>query len=272
MFRLAIVLALTAAACKGGARARPAPSTAPDAALATPPPAPPPPPRLTVERLLSTRGLLDGALRPWDQALATATDHLGPPTRVDGPRAQWAAIDGARCAYAVIERQDGTPSGVRGDVAAVITPPTAVEADGPALARRDCLRLAGATPGPPEDPQAPAPPADGTPVTVDAFRTGAVVARSRWAGRSVRVVGRLTGTAAAAGDARALTATLAAGPDDAARPVSCALVGPPPRLAAGSEVVASGTVRIAEWVTVGSGDIAVEAVLDACTLTAAAPR
>jgi len=52
-----------------------------------------------------------------------------------------------------------------------------------------CLEITGVTPGPPEDPNAAPPPADGSAVTADVFRTTSLAGRSKWKDQKVAVSG-----------------------------------------------------------------------------------
>lgn len=286
MFRsAAVVTALALCACKGNpkpAPSEPDPAAAPTgSATPTPTPTTAPTPAaapftgpLTPDRVLSARGLLDGALPPWDVALARVEQYLGKATKVEGRRWWWAAVEGDRCAYTYLERQDGKPMGVDTDLGSMMTP-MAVAKDGPIGNRRECLAVLGITPGPAEDPAAPGPPTDGTPVTAQAFRTGAVVARSRWVGQTVGVVGVVATASVTTGNAdRFTTVGVKDSATDAERPVSCNLPrnAKAPALATGAAVIATGKVRIAEWTSVGSGDVTVEAMLDDCALIASPKR
>jgi hypothetical protein len=260
--RLAIVIALVAATgCKGKDQdakpdeAAPAPATGP----------------LTIERIMAAKGVVS-PLDPWDRGLAKLEATLGKPTRVVDDEHQWAVVEGDTCAYLTVSREDGAPYQQPGPVVGMVMSPMTVEKDGPMMNRRDCLAITGVAAGPPEDPDAPSPPEDGSAVPVADFRDAAVKARSRWKGKAVTVAGVLTGTSTSTSGADSwVTVKLKAATDEAGDAVSCSLPknAEAPAVAPGQAVLARGTVDIAEWMSAGDDSSRLEARLSECTIEAA---
>ncbi len=264
---LAMIVAGLAAGC--GKKNDDAGSGSAKPAEPTPPPAPaaPPPPftgKLTVERVM---GLKDAIGTPpplvLADALARAKGQAGEPTKVDGDTLGWAVVEGDVCAYASITKN--------GDQVASVTSPMKLAKDELPGNRAECLKMAGIEPGPPEDPSAAAPPADGTPVTVDAFRTTALTGRSKWKDQVVKVRGTVAGvTTSTSNGVSWTTVTLSTGKDDPGKPVSCgAKENEAATVKLGDTAIATGTVKINEWTSMGSGETTLEAALTACTAVVA---
>lgn len=235
------------------------------------PPAPPPPPftgALTIERVLGADQLFDRSKGnvAWAEGLARAEAQLGKATKVDGAKYQWAVIEGDDCAYYEIEKADGTKFGASGDIVGMIQKPMKVGKDGPSMNRADCRKIAGVEAGPPEDPNAAGPPADGSAVSVDDFR-GLLPARSKWKDQVVKVRGHVKGvsTSSSGSDKWVLIQLLAAA-DDPNPTVSCAMATNAEATAKiGDEVIATGKVEIAEMMSMGSGEVRLEPKLVDCT-------
>lgn len=67
--------------------------------------------KLTIERVMAlTMQSVQNCEDPWDLALAKVEGKLGKPTKIDGEKFQWAAIEGERCAIVTIERGECPPS------------------------------------------------------------------------------------------------------------------------------------------------------------------
>lgn len=270
---LASVLVLSIVACKKkeGDQAKPAEPSKP--AEPAKPAAPPPPftGTLTGERILGAKDLVK-PMTPWAEGLATLKGQLGEPTRVKDGKHEWAVVEGDDCTYMFVEKEDGAKFQMSGEIVGMVMSPMKVAKDGPMMNRKDCLAITGVTAGPPEDPNAAGPPADGTAVTVDAFRTDAIAGRSKWKGQKVAVSGIFAGsTTSTSGADSWTTISVKAKADDAGKPLSCSLPKntPAPTVDANAAVTATGTVKINEWTSMGDGATTLEAALDECTLEVA---
>ena len=83
-----------------------------------------------------------------------------------------------------------------------------------------CLKAAGVQLGPPEDPNAAGPPADGSPVPLATVRASVIPGRSKWKDRPVKVTATLGSiSTATSGSDKYVTGSLAAGPDDKEEPL-----------------------------------------------------
>lgn len=270
---LVSVLALSLAACKkkegDGASGKPTDQPA-DKPAAEPPPAPFTG-KLTIERVLAAKNVVQ-PLAPWADGLARMKGALGEPTRVKGESYEWAVVEGDDCAYVTISKEDGAKYQQTGEVVGMVMSPMKVAKDGPMMNRRDCLDITGVTPGPAEDPNAAGPPADGAAVAADAFRDQAIAGRSKWKEQMVKVSGVLASSSTSTSGADSwVNVGLKAGDADAGKPVSCnfAKNAPAPTLAIGTPVVASGKVEIKEWTSMGDNSVTLEAALADCTIEAA---
>jgi len=105
--------------------------------------------------------------------------------------------------------------------------------------------------GPQEDPNAKAPPADGSAVPVAELATEAPKARSKWEGKDVKVTGVIQSVAGT-------TATLA----DGDKTVSCVLKDGNITVD-GKPTTMHGIVKLDSWVN-GAGEEHLEASLEAC--------
>lgn len=274
----AITTVLSLAACPQGETgsksatkgAAPTPTPTPAA------PEPPPPPftgKLSVERLLAAKDLA-APLKPWAESLARLEGQLGKPTRTRGNKFEWAVVEGDDCAYLYVEKEDGAKFKMPGEIVGTTMPPMKVGKDGPSMNRKECLEITGVSAGPPEDPNAAPPPADGSAVAADLFRTAAIAGRSKWKGQAVKVSGVFSGASTSTSGADSwTTVSLKASETDADKPVSCSLEknAAAPTFKSGDAVIAAGTVAIREWTSMGGGDPTLEPVLETCTVVAAAP-
>lgn len=268
---LASVLVLSLAACKKKEGDKPAEPTKPAEPAK---PAPPPEPftgKLTIERLLGAKGLVD-PLAPFAEGMAKLKGQLGEPTRAKDGKYEWAVMEGDDCAYTYVTKEDGAKYKQTGEVIGMAMTPMKVGKDGPVGNLAECKEILGLTGGPPEDPNAAGPPTDGTAVGVEAFRTGVIPARSKWKGQKVVVTGLFGGmTTSSSGSDTWITVNLKATPDDAGKPVTCSLPknSPAPTFAANDKLDASGTVKVQEWTSMGTGNVTLEAALDECALAKA---
>ena len=269
MKRTVILLSLVVplAACQQGDTS---PKTAPTATKTAATPEPPPPPftgKLTIERLLAAKA---EPLKPWADSLARLEGQLGKPTRTAGNKFEWAVVEGDDCAYTYVEKEDGAKFNMQGEIVGTTMPPMKVGKDGPMMNRKECLEVTGVTAGPPEDPNAVPPPADGGVVTAEVFRSNAILGRSKWKDKAVKVSGLLgTVSTSTAGSDSFVTVFLKTSEADADKSVTCSYEqnAAAPTFKTGDAVIASGTVAIREWMS-GSGTT-LEAVLEKCTVAAA---
>src|ERR1700733_5194213 len=142
---------------------------------------------LTVDLVMTAKGVAN-VFDPWDEGFAKLQAKLGGPTKIDGKKHYWAAMRGDDCAYMYVEKEDGKEFHKQGLMVGTIQNPEIYSKDGPIMNRADCLDLVGKG-SPAEDPNAPPPPIDGSPVSVQAFVTNAVAGRSKWRGKQVKVTG-----------------------------------------------------------------------------------
>ncbi len=165
-------------------------------------PEPPPKPftgALTADRIMGAKDLVK-PFNPWAEANAKLEAQLGKATFTKGDWSTWAVLTGDSCAYLKVQKvADGG-----GQVGAVQQPMT-VAKDGPVMNWDECREGTGMKLEPPEDPNAPAPPADGTPITVAQLRDGVAKAKSKWIGQKVTLHALLVGmtTATDANDPKA---------------------------------------------------------------------
>lgn len=261
-----VMIVAAAAGCgkKKDGEAKPAEPTTPA------PPPPPPPPftgALTIDRVMGLDAAI-GSPPPLAlaDALARAKAQAGEPTKIDGDRIGWAVVDGDVCAYAYITRS--------GDQVSMVAKAQKLGKDELPGNRKECLTLAGVEVVPPEDPAAAGPPTDGSAVATDVFRATVVPARSKWKGQVVKVHGLVAGNSTStSGSDSWTTVSLKASADDAGKTVSCMgpKNAPPATVKLGDPVIATGTVKISEWTSMGSGETTLEAGLDECTVAAAPP-
>ena len=269
MHRTLLLAVIVAAAAVGCGKKQDEAAKAKPSAEPTPPPAPPAPPppftgKLTIERVMGLKEALGTPPpRALADALARAKGQAGEPTKIDGDKLGWAVIEGDDCAYAYITK-DGD------NVGSVTSPMKVAKGELPGN-RSECMKMAGVEPGPPEDPNAAAPPTDGTPVTVDAFRTTALAGRSKWKDQVVGVKGVVAGvTTSTSNGVGWTTVTLSTGKDDTGKPVACnAKENATATVKLGDTAIATGTVKINEWTSMGSGETTLEAALAECTAVVA---
>jgi hypothetical protein len=228
--------------------------------------------KLTADRVLRARDQVK-PFDPWDAGFAKLQALLGAPTRVDGTRHVWAVVEGDACAYFHVSRDNGADYNMDGIIIGTVQQPMqTTKGAGPVGNHHECLKLAGVQLGPPEDPDAPGPPADGSPVPLADVRTHVVPGRSKWKDQPVKVAATLGGvsTSTSGGD-RFVTVSLVAGPGDRGEALSCSLEknAPAPELKQGTAVIAAGTMKIDEWTSMGTGDVKLRPKLASCTIAAA---
>lgn len=245
MHKLAWMVIVVAAACGKG-----------DKAKETPPPAPFKGP-LTVAHVMASKDAVK-PLEAWDAALAKLQSQLGPPTKIDGKKHFWAAMEGDDCAYVYVEKDDGKEYGKTGDVVGATAAPQTVTKDGAIMNRAECLTLVGKGVAA-EDPNAEAPRTEGPAYEVSQLQQLAVAGRTKWKDKQVRVTGHVTqmmGDEALVRDRINPDITLSCKMDAGAAP-------PPMK----GTVVLQGTVETRELVR-GTGEPAIEAQLTKCSVAA----
>ena len=157
-------------------------------------------------------------------------------------------------------------------VGAVQSPMQVTKKDGPVMNWRDCLAITGVTAGPPEDPNAPAPPGDGSVVELATLKDVAIRGRSKWKGARVKVRGQYAGTSTAtSGSDTWVTVSLRVNADDQ-ESVSCTLAAgqTAPSATVGDDLELEGVVGIDEWMSMG-GDASLKVSLDKCEVQHAQP-
>lgn len=230
--------------------------------------------KLTADRIMRAKGVVK-PFDPWDAGFAQLQALLGAPTRVDGARHTWAVVEGDACAYFQVSRDKGADYNMDGIIIGTVqSPMQTTKGGGPIGNHQECLKAAGVPLGPPEDPNAAGPPADGSPVPIADVRTHVIPGRSKWKDQQVKVAATLGGvsTSTSGGD-RFVTVSLTAGAGDKEDALSCSLEknAPAPDLKQGSAVIAAGKMTIQEWTSMGTGDVKLKPSLASCTITAA-PR
>lgn len=265
-----IVASVLACACAcGGKKEEKSKETGPQVPAA---PAAPFTGALTAERVLGARDLVK-PFDPWDEGFARLQAQVGAPTRVEGTRHVWAVVEGDACAHFYVTKDDGADYKVEGTIVGTVQQPVRTTKGGTEGDHNACLKAAGVSVGPPEDPAAAGPPADGSAVALAELRKVVIPGRSKWKDQRVKVSAVLGGiSTATSGSDSYVTASLKAGDDDAEKPLRCSLTKnqtAPADLKPGAAVIAEGKVEIQEWTK--GGDVTLEAALSDCTLAAAGP-
>lgn len=217
----------------------------------------PPPPfkgPLTIATIMAAKEIVQ-PFDPWDDAFALLQSRLGPPTHVkesaSGPMYQWAADAGETCAYVEVGKEDGKKYQKEGMMVGAVMNPMTVDKKGPVGNRADCLAILGKD-GPPEDPNAAPPPADGV-ATPELVIENAVKGRSKWTGKKLKVTSTLEGIGGIA-----LTLGKAG--------LSCVLAdNAPAGLELGKELTVEGTVKMETWVS-GGGEVSMKPALSPCAI------
>ena len=187
-------------------------------------PTPPPPPApftgtLTGDRIMAAKDMVK-PYDPWENAFARLQGQMGKPTQVDGKAFVWAVLEGDTCTYIKVEQMDNGGAQVGGVYA-----PMKVQKDGPVMNWDECLAGAGQKkPEAAEDPNAPAPPTDGSAVTVTQVLDGVKKAKSKWLGQNVKVKALYLGTTTMTGDAKpTTTVSLTGAKGDLTSTIGCTL-------------------------------------------------
>lgn len=224
---------------------------------------------VTLDRVMGARDLVK-PFDPWDEGFAKLQALVGPPTKVEGARHTWAIVEGDGCAYFYVTKDNGADYKMEGIIVGTVQAP-ARTAKGDA-AHNDCLKAAGVDLGPPEDPNAAGPPTDGKPATLADVRKNVIPGRSKWKDQKVSVAATLGGvTTTTQGTDKYVTVNLTSGADDKEEPLGCAFEknAAAPELKQGSAVVATGTMKIQEWTSMGTGAVTLRPGLVDCTVAAA---
>lgn len=245
MHKLGWIVIVVAAACGKGDKAKEAP-----------PPEPFKGP-LTVANVMAAKGVVK-PFQAWDAAFAKLQAELGPPTKIEGKKHFWAAMEGDDCAYVYVEKDDGKEYGKTGEVVGATASPQTVTKDGAIMNRAECLTLVGKGVAA-EDPAAEAPRTEGPAYEVSQIQELAVAGRSKWKDKVVRVTGNVTQMM---GDTALVRDRV--NPDIK---LSCEMdagAAPPPMK---GTVVLQGTVETRDFVR-GTGEPGIEAQLTKCSLAA----
>ncbi len=210
---------------------------------------------LTVDLVMSAKDIVK-PLEPWDAGFAKLQAKLGPPTKVEGDKYQWAAEQGDDCAMTYVSKDDAKKLNMgEGFVVGTVMPPMKAGKDAPSGNRDMCLKVLGKDSGPPEDPNAAAPPADGK-ATPAMIMDNAVKARSKWKGAKVTVTGTLASisTSSSTSDGKTTTTTTLTLADakDKDKTIGCSLDAGTTKFTQGKPVTVSGEIDIEKW-TSGAG-------------------
>lgn len=228
--------------------------------------------KLTADRVMRARDVVK-PFDPWDAGFAKLQALLGPPTKIDGTKHVWSVVEGDSCAYFSATRDNGADYKMDGIIVGTVQQPMQTsKGSGPIGNHQECLKAAGVQPGPPEDPNAAGPPADGSPVPIATVRANVIPARSKWKDQAVKVAATLGSVSTSTSGAdKFVTVNLTEGPGDKEEPLSCSFDknAPAPDLKQGSAVIAEGTVTINEWTSMGTGDVKLRPSLVSCKITAA---
>ena len=225
---------------------------------------PPPPPftgTLTGDRVMGAKGMA----RPfdkWEAARAKLEGQMGKQTFVKDDKVYWAASQGDDCWYMMAEKQkDGTVG--------MVQDPMKVSKGGPIMNWDECLTAAGVRKEAVEDPNAAGPPTDGKPIALASLIDGATKAKSKWTGAKLTVKATYGSTSTStSGDKTYKTITLITSKSDFKKTVSCSMADPnaEPKLLQYDPVVATGTVKVNEMMSLGGGEHSLEVELENCSL------
>lgn len=141
---------------------------------------------LTVERIMAAKD----AVKPfdeWNEGYALLQSKLGPPTKIDGKKYEWAAMNGDDCAYMMVEQEDGKKFNKEGVMVGAVQEPGKYGPHDAMMNRDDCLEILGKDVAP-EDPNAAGPSETNQVKDVVA---NAVSGRSKWKGKQIKVTGNV---------------------------------------------------------------------------------
>lgn len=227
---------------------------------------------LTGARIMASKDLVK-PFDKWERGLAKLEAQLGKPTRVKDDDYAWAVVEGDSCTYVEVSMEDGAKYNKKGPmVGAVQSPMQVTKKDGPVMNWRDCLAITGVTAGPPEDPNAPAPPSDGSVVELATLKDVAIRGRSKWKGARIKVRGQYAGTTTStSGSQSFVSVSLRVNADDKDA-VGCSLAEgqAAPSATTGDDMELECVVAIDEWMTMG-GDASLKVSLDKCEVQRAQP-
>ena len=209
---------------------------------------------LTPKLILEAKNLVE-PFDPWDDAFELLQHKLGPPTRIkpreSGESYQWGALEGDSCTYFEVGKEDGAKYKKEGKMVGAVQSPMTLDKTGALFNRAECMEIVGKA-GPPEDPNAAPPPANGI-ATPELVVENAVKGRSKWTGKKLTVATTLEGTGG-----MALTLGKAG--------LVCVLEeNAPADLVLGKDIMVEGTVKIATMVSMG-GDVSLRAELSPCAI------
>ena len=112
----------------------------------------------------------------------------------------------------------------------------------------------------------------GSPVPLADVRKNVIPGRSKWKDQKVAIAAVLGGVSTTtSGTDKYVTVSLTAGADDKEEPLACAFEknAAAPDIKQGTNVVATGTMQIQEWTSMGSGEVTLKPSLASCTIAAA---
>jgi hypothetical protein len=207
---------------------------------------------LTVATVMSANDGVAPLLAPWDDAFANLQAHFGPPTKIEGKKFEWAAMEGDNCAYFTVERDDGAQFQKHGMVVSLFSHPQTYGKDGAIMNRGECLDLVGKG-TPPEDPNAPGPSA--AKVGVGELVKNAVAARSKWDGKQLDISGKVKQSG---------STVVLADPADPSSTVMASLAAGTADPELDKPITLHCTVKLEKMVS-GAGIPSMEATLDGCT-------
>jgi hypothetical protein len=259
---IVIVVALGCGKKDSGEPAKAEPPKTAEPAKAAPPAAPFPG-TLTPDLVLAAKGTVE-PLQPWAAGFAQLQAKLGAPTKVDGKKYEWAAMQGDDCAYVYVTKEDGAKFQQQGEVVGQVSTPMKVTKTDPPGNRSECLAILGKEDGPAEDPNAPAPPANGK-VEIASLLDNAVKGRSKWNGKEVVVTGKLTSISTSTSGTQSTTSIYIADAKDPKQSVSCAFDAVAGKLASGKPITAKGTVKVDKAMN-GKGETVYVIGLEHCAI------
>jgi hypothetical protein len=263
--KVAWMVVIVALGC-GKKDSAPDPAKTPEPAKVVEPAKPPEPFKgpLTVAILMGAKGTVS-SLEPWQQGFAKLQAKLGAPTKVDGDKKySWAVMDGDDCAYVYVTKEDGKQFGVAGEVVSSVSSPSKVGKSDPPGNRNECLAILGKD-GPPEDPNALPPPADGK-VTVAMLVDNASQARSKWDGQQVTVTGKLGSVSTTTSNGTGTTTVYLTDAKDPNKQIGCTVEGMTSlKTSSNKPLTAKATVAIRKMMN-GAGETVYSIDLTSCTL------
>ena len=212
---------------------------------------------LTAKLVMEAKNLVE-PFDPWDDAFELLQHKLGKPTRIQpresGEYYQWAVLDGDACTYFEVGKESGAKYKKEGFMVGTVQSPMTLDKTGAAFNRADCLEIVGKG-GPPDDPNAAPPPANGI-ASPELVMANAVTGRAKWVGKKLTVATILKGIGGMAltlGDA-GLVCVLS---ETAPAALSAQL---------GKDIMVEGTVKLSRMVSMGTGEASWRAELSPCAI------